>query len=192
MTEITKTSAPVKLMYSDLLAMSYGNFMAEYGSVINGDLLPSTLANTNYCTAKDYRKAYNTENQTCEITVVYEYRPVFKVTDNQDKNFYKFLPLSDTTLLYTGEYFYIPEQHDQYDGFRLESISTTLETTVARITPGYKRDEMKLELLRMPSQGKVLPVCLNFTDKWLIEINYMNQYKQTPFAEKQNIRARSE
>lgn len=184
LTEKTKTSAPVKLMYSDLLAMSYGNFMTEYGSVINGDLLPSTLANTNYCTAKDYRKAYNTENQTCEITVVYEYRPVFKVTDNQDKNFYKFLPLSDTTLLYTGEYFYIPEQHDQYDGFRLESISATLETTVARITPGYKRDEMKLELLRMPSQGKVLPVCLNFTDKWLIEINYMNQYKQTPFAEK--------
>lgn len=182
--ESTKTSAPVQIMYSDLLAMSYGNFMTKYGSVINADLLPASLVDTNYCVAKDYQKAYDTENQTCEITVVYEYRPIFKVTDNQDKNFYKFLPTSDTSLLYTGEYFYISEQHDQYDGFRLQGISTTLDSTFARVTSGYKREEMKFELLRMPEQGSVLPVCLNFTDIWLLEINYMQQYKQTPFAEK--------
>lgn len=180
LTESTITSSPVKIMYSELLAMSYGNFMTDYGDGVTADLLPATLAGTNYCTVTNYQKAYDTENLTCEITLVYKYRPVFKVTDNRDPNWYKFLKTSDTSLLYTGDYFY---DHG-YDGYRVESLSTTMSNTKARIKPGYNCSDMQFELLSSPEENEVISVCLNFTDEWLIEINYMRQYKETPFAEK--------
>lgn len=180
LTESTITSSPAEIMYSELLAMSYGNFMTEYGNGVTADLLPATLAGTNYCTVTNYQKAYDTENLTCEITLVYKYRPVFKVTDNRDSNWYKFLKTSDTSLLYTGDYFY---DHG-YDGYRVESLSTTMSDTKARIKPGYNYSDMQFELLSSPEENEVISVCLNFTDEWLIEINYMRQYKETPFAEK--------
>ncbi|MGN1062598.1 MAG: hypothetical protein ACI4RO_05655, partial [Candidatus Scatosoma sp.] len=180
LSEETLQSDTVTLMYSELVSMSYENFITLYGGVVNDELLPATLAGTNYCKAIGFEKSYNTENLTCNITVTYEYGLIFKVTDNRTADWYKFLPKSDTTLLYKGDYFY---DHG-YDGCRVQKITTTLDETKIRITPAYTYKEITVELLATQFTDGIIPVCLNFTDKWLIEINYMEQYKDTPFAVK--------
>lgn len=174
LTESIKQSSPEQKMYSDLLAMSYGNFMTEYRSKIIENLLPATLADTNYCSPKSFQKTYDTENHTCQITVLYEYRSIFKVTDNHDLNWYKFMPTSDTTLLYDGVHFY---DHG-YDGYRISKIES-LNPNYAKVTLPERADDWKnsrITVLCQASDGYIIPLKFTYTDKYKVRIEHLQNY----------------
>ena len=179
--DVTKsTGKTVKLSqlkrYND-----YSNFMTEYGSEINA--APEAFERqygVKYVQPQNIVMSTDSASKSCEITVEYQKHSLFLVTDNLT-NEWHYMQVRHTSNVYTGDEF-VNARGGEVDGYRVDKLNSG--TSALKITNNYQYAKAKAVLNADTYSGDIYPVHVIFTDKWLIEINYMNQYKQTPFAEK--------
>ena len=179
--DVTKsTGKTVKLSqlkrYND-----YSNFMTEYGSEINAP--PEAFERqygVKYVQPQNIVMSTDSASKSCEITVEYQKHSLFLVTDNLT-NEWHYMQVRHTSNVYTGDEF-VNARGGEVDGYRVDKLNSG--TSALKITNNYQYAKAKAVLDADTYSGDIYPVNVIFTDKWLIEINYMNQYKQTPFAEK--------
>lgn len=179
--DVTKsTGKAVKLSqlkrYND-----YSNFMTEYGSEINA--APEAFERqygVKYVQPQNIVMSTDSASKSCEITVEYQKHSLFLVTDNV-ANEWHYMQVRHTSNVYTGDEF-VNARGGEVDGYRVDKLNSG--TSALKITNNYQYAKAKAVLNADTYSGDIYPVNVIFTDKWLIEINYMNQYKQTPFAEK--------
>ena len=179
--DVTKsTGKTVKLSqlkrYND-----YSNFMTEYGSEINA--APEAFERqygVKYVQPQNIVMSTDSASKSCEITVEYQKHSLFLVTDNLT-NEWHYMQVRHTSNVYTGDEF-VNARGGEVSGYRVDKITSS--ASELRITNNYQYAKAKAVLDADTYSGDIYPVNVIFTDKWLIEINYMNQYKQTPFAEK--------
>ena len=118
-------------------------------------------------------------SKSCEITIEYQKHSLFLVTDNLTDEWH-YLQIRHTSNVYTGDEF-VNARGGEVSGYRVDKITSS--ASELRITNNYRYANAKAVLNADTYSGKIYGVCVNFTDEWLIEINYMRQYKETPFAE---------
>ena len=179
--DVTKsTGKTVKLSqlkrYND-----YSNFMTEYGSEINA--APEAFERqygVKYVQPQNIVMSTDSASKSCEITVEYQKHSLFLVTDNLT-NEWHYMQVRHTSNVYTGDEF-VNARGGEVSGYRVDKITSS--ASELRITNNYRYANAKAVLNADTYSGKIYGVCVNFTDEWLIEINYMRQYKETPFAEK--------
>ena len=179
--DVTKsTGKAVKLSqlkrYND-----YSNFMTEYGSEINA--APEAFERqygVKYVQPQNIVMSTDSASKSCEITVEYQKHSLFLVTDNLT-NEWHYMQVRHTSNVYTGDEF-VNARGGEVDGYRVDKLNSG--TSALKITNNYQYAKAKAVLNADTYSGDIYPVNVIFTDKWLIEINYMSQYKQTPFAEK--------
>lgn len=179
--DVTKsTGKAVKLSqlkrYND-----YSNFMTEYGSEVNAPLEAfERQYGVKYVQPQNIVMSTDSASKSCEITVEYQKHSLFLVTDNLTDEWH-YLQIRHTSNVYTGDEF-VNARGGEVDGYRVDKLNSG--TSALKITNNYQYAKAKAVLNADTYSGDIYPVNVIFTDKWLIEINYMNQYKQTPFAEK--------
>lgn len=179
--DVTKsTGKAVKLSqlkrYND-----YSNFMTEYGSEVNAPLEAfERQYGVKYVQPQNIVMSTDSASKSCEITVEYQKHSLFLVTDNLTDEWH-YLQIRHTSNVYTGDEF-VNARGGEVSGYRVDKI--TSNAGELKITNNYRYANAKAVLNADTYSGKIYGVCVNFTDEWLIEINYMRQYKETPFAEK--------
>ncbi len=179
--DVTKsTGKAVKLSqlkrYND-----YSNFMTEYGSEVNAPLEAfERQYGVKYVQPQNIVMSTDSASKSCEITIEYQKHSLFLVTDNLTDEWH-YLQIRHTSNVYTGDEF-VNARGGEVSGYRVDKITSS--ASELRITNNYRYANAKAVLNADTYSGKIYGVCVNFTDEWLIEINYMRQYKETPFAEK--------
>ena len=179
--DVTKsTGKTVKLSqlkrYND-----YSNFMTEYGSEVNAPLEAfERQYGVKYVQPQNIVMSTDSASKSCEITIEYQKHSLFLVTDNLTDEWH-YLQIRHTSNVYTGDEF-VNARGGEVSGYRVDKITSS--ASELRITNNYRYANAKAVLNADTYSGKIYGVCVNFTDEWLIEINYMRQYKETPFAEK--------
>lgn len=179
--DVTKsTGKAVKLSqlkrYND-----YSNFMTDYGSEVNAPLEAfERQYGVKYVQPQNIVMSTDSASKSCEITIEYQKHSLFLVTDNLTDEWH-YLQIRHTSNVYTGDEF-VNARGGEVDGYRVDKLNSG--TSALKITNNYQYAKAKAVLDADTYSGDIYPVNVIFTDKWLIEINYMNQYKQTPFAEK--------
>lgn len=177
----TEESTPFTMLYSQWSGwLNYENFMTEYGNEINDALQISILEGAYYIPYNIQKvKITNTEVPTAEIIVLYEYNPIFKITDNLSNDIrYKSIEFQ-TSNNYNGEYFLseedIPEDH------RVSSITSTSSSVTITSEENWKESVVVYNGKR--GANLIIPIMITYTDLWKVNIEYMHQVSGTPFAE---------
>lgn len=159
----------------------YSNFMAGYQSEIVAPLEAfERQYGVKFAQPENISMSTDSNNKICKITIGYQKHALFLVTDNLT-NEWHYMQVRHTSNVYTGDEF-VNARGGEVDGYRVDKLNSG--TSALKITNNYQYAKAKAVLNADTYSGDIYPVNVIFTDKWLIEINYMNQYKQTPFAEK--------
>lgn len=159
----------------------YSNFMTEYGSEVNAPLEAfERQYGVKYVQPQNIVMSTDSASKSCEITVEYQKHSLFLVTDNLTDEWH-YLQIRHTSNVYTGDEF-VNARGGEVNGYRVDKITSSAGEL--KITNNYRYANAKAVLNADTYSGKIYGVCVNFTNEWLIEINYMRQYKETPFAEK--------
>ena len=179
-TEEWITSDPFTVFYSELVgAYNFENFMVEFGDVVRDGLALAVLEG-DYFIPTSLKKNERPGERECTLTVQYTYNTLFKIANNvNDEVRYK--PLNHENLLYYGDTFVdeIPE------GYRVKNITTT--STLAKITEKEDYTKTLVEINTGTKQKLVIPINVEYTDKWIFEIEYFETYKDTCFAVKKKF-----
>lgn len=179
----TLTSSPIIIMYSELQNINSINFKIKYGDVITNALTSKNELGADVCEYSKIERNYNHDNNTCKITVIYNYKPTFVITNNLN-NEIKYFPItSNTNLTFTLSQLEITAP----SGYRiagLKSNSTSVTTTF------YDRAPLNsyVKVIELDtSYIQVFDVELTYSDKWFVSIDYLDKYKNTPFAESKHF-----
>lgn len=175
--------------YSEALKMNDVNFENRYNAFIIEAL---TLSDFDLVCAeyKSIQRKIDYENGTFVIDVIYEYHPLFKITNNYDTSTVYKGTLN--TFDYYGDYFvsYVPH------GWRVKDI--IVDSTLLRASNfnSEEDDEWReydewryTALFDFSSEEEVLivPVYIEYTDFFPIRFIYMSQYNDSPFAIKKTF-----
>ena len=177
----TKESDPFTMLYSQWTGwLNYENFMTVYGEEINAALNSSVLEGEYYIPYNIQKNKITVEEvSTAEITVLYEYNPIFKITDNLGTQArYKSIAFQ-TNNNYSGEYF-LSEESIQ-EGYRVASIASTSNSVTVTSEENWKESVVVYNGKR--GENLIIPITITYTDLWKLNINYMHQIAGTPFAE---------
>lgn len=178
----TGESAGIVIKLSKLKRLNdYSNFMNAYQSAINAPLNRFEAEyGVRYAAPKNVIMTTDSANKTCKITVQYEKESLFRVTDNLSSE-WKYKQISHTTNVYTGDEF-VTTRGGVEEGYRVNKFESG--SSLLKITNHYEYEKAKAVFSGNTYAGDIYTVRIVFTDKWLIDINYMEQYKETPFAVK--------
>ncbi len=169
------TSDPFTLFYSELIGKysTFENFMLDYGEEIRDAVVVPGLDGEYFIPSGLYLDRDDTGAYT--IVVEYTYNTIFKITDNLTQGA-RYIALNKTTLSYKGNYFV----KDIQSGYRVLKITTTSN----QVDITNKENYLNSEIVVRTSVNKklILPIRIEFTDKWTILIDYKETYKDTCFA----------
>ncbi len=175
--EMVKKSTPVIKKYSELLAMSDMGFYLDYGAELNGAISPSVLNGQNYMKYAGIKKVYDKTNGAYNFVVQYNYNSAVRVRNNVNNDI-AYIVLDTNALDYViSDYVaqsFIPA------GLRIkEIISSDKDVKV------YFNDKKPLESTFhvdfKTSDKRVVELTAQLTDKWVVNVEYFEQYKDTPF-----------
>lgn len=178
----TGESAGIVIKLSKLKRLNdYSNFMNAYQSAINAPLNRFEAEyGVRYAAPKNVIMTTESANKTCKITVQYEKESLFRVTDNLSSE-WKYKQISHTTNVYTGDEF-VTTRGGVEEGYRVDKFESG--SSLLKITNHYEYAKAKAVFSGNTYAGDIYTVQIVFTDNWLIDINFMEQYKETPFAVK--------
>lgn len=177
LSETVKKSTSVIKKYSELLAMSDMGFYSDYGAVINGAISPSVLNGQNYMKYAGIKKVYDKTNGAYNFVVQYNVNSAVRVRNNVNNDI-AYIVLDKNSLDYViSDYVsqaFIPA------GLRIkEIISSDKDVKV------YFNDKKPLESTFhvdfKTSDKRVVELTAQLTDKWVVKVEYFEQYKDTPF-----------
>lgn len=171
------TSSPVTLMYSDFVKLINAyNFYTKHGNVIDEAISPSVLNGAKYYTYDNINVVNNKAAKTAEITVEYTYNTMFKLISSSGEIHY--VTLNKNSLNYTFNELNFPVP----SGYRVSKISRgNSDINVAfNVKDPYGA---KITVNVATNLKLLIPIYVEVTDTWLVNINHLTRYKQTPFAE---------
>ena len=174
--ETIKTSAPYKVMYTEFINLTNStNFYNKHGELINGAISPSSLNGEQYYIYNQITASVDKANATATVNVEYNYNTTFKVILSNGEVFFTPLNKSNKVYKFKELNYTLPKNYrisniTGDDGFTLEYNDVNPAESV--ITVGVANDLKKL-----------LTLNTTITDKWILSINYLTQYKETPFAQ---------
>lgn len=181
LTATVHCSAPEIKKYSQILRMSDASFYEKFGKVIDNAISPSRLNGQKYMTYAGIRKIFDKEGQTYTFVVLYSTKSVIKIRTDKKEN-YVFKVLDENSLDYKlsdiiGESF-IP------NGWRIDGIEVS--DNALRIVGFSEQNPLEtvLHVSWNTSEDKTVEVILKIADEWVLDIEYFEQYKDTPFLEK--------
>lgn len=163
------------------LADLSNELLAENGTwaeMIYGSIQPAAFDGIKYMRPSDVDVEINYHNKTAVLTVIYSYNSrILKITNDLNDDFW-LVNLSESVAIYSlsslGVAQYIPEGYrigsiQSVDGFYFENkdLGNPLNTTF------YKDGSTRNEPYSMT---------VHLTDKWPVTINYLEQWKNSPFA----------
>lgn len=160
---------------------NYNNFILDNKATIYAPLDEFELEyGVLYATPQDVRVSTDGTQKSCTITVTYQLHSLFLVTDSiTDKWHYK--QVSHTTNVYAGDEF-VNAIGGVVNGYRVDKLESG--ANVLKVTNAYDYKDTKAVLNADTYSGDIYTLKVVFTDTWNIVINYMEQYKTTPFAVK--------
>ncbi len=172
------TSTPIEKIYSELIGISSETFYDEYGVVIDNAISPSSLGEEMFYSYVGFYPVYNHEKKTCNFVVTYRYNTLLKL-ESDLSNIAKYITLSKNSTLYT----YDDLELDSFipDGYRIKNITGNKDVAVSFDAENTKDTTFTINYSSI-HEKKIIPIKFDFTDKWNIVINYLEQYKNTPFA----------
>lgn len=160
---------------------TYANFMKDHRAEIYAPIDEFEDAyGAVYATPKGVMMTSDKETETCTLTVLYDLHSLFVVHDNLTDNF-TFVQASHSTTTYDAETFVEARGGDK-DGYRVDKL--TSPSAGVKINNKYDYHEATVVLNADTYSGDVYVINVVYTDKWLIRINYMEQFKATPFVVK--------
>ncbi len=186
--ETEVTSEPFKVMYTEIMLYdTWENFKnsSHYAEVLEA-VSPAILNGVVYY--EPYRvdcpATRNEEDEltgVCEITVYYKYHTLFQIENNYDDTVY-FKALNQTSLFYEPTYLYPTSNIPS--GYRVEEIRSTSDNVTIKKDESAPDDYTKttIEVNTSADQKLIIPVTVRLTDKWHVQIEYFETYKETPFA----------
>lgn len=158
----------------------YNNFMLQNAATVNAPLNEFEQAyDVAYATPQDVRLSWDSTTKGATITVLYQLQSLIRVTDNLTSDWY-YVPTSHSTNVYETETF-VDARGGVVEGYRVDALSGD---SVFKITNAYDYRNGSVLLYADTYSGDIYTIKIVFTDKWNIVINYMDQYKATPFAAK--------
>ena len=175
--EMVKKSTPVIKKYSELLAMSDMGFYSEHGAVINGAISPSVLNEQNYMKYAGIKKVYDKTNGAYNFVVQYNYNSAVRVRNNVNNDI-AYIVLDSNALDYViSDYVaqaFIPA------GLRIKEIISS-DNDVKVYFNDQKPLESTFHVDFKTSDKRVVELTAQLTDKWVVNVEYFEQYKDTPF-----------
>lgn len=176
--ETKLTSTAIEKNYSELIGISSETFYDEYGVVIDNAISPSSLGEEMYYSYAGFQPVYNHEKKTCNFVVTYRYNTLLKL-ESDLSNIAKYITLSKNSTLYT----YDDLELDSFipNGYRIKNITGNKDVAVSFDAENTKDTTFTINCSSI-YEKKIIPIKFDFTDKWNIVINYLEQYKNTPFA----------
>ena len=160
---------------------TYANFMKDHRAEVYAPIDEFEDAyGAVYATPKGVMMTSDKETETCTLTVLYDLHSLFVVHDNLTDNF-TFVQASHSTTTYDAETFVEACGGDK-DGYRVDKL--TSPSAGVKINNKYDYHEATVVLNADTYSGDVYVINVVYTDKWLIRINYMEQFKATPFVVK--------
>lgn len=160
---------------------TYANFMKDHRAEVYAPLDEFEDAyGAVYATPKSVMMTSDKDTQTCTLTVLYDLHSLFAVYDNLTEDF-AYVQVSHSTTTYDAETFVKARGGDK-DGYRVDKL--TSPSAGVKINNKYDYHEATVVLNADTYSGDVYVINVVYTDKWLITINYMEQFKATPFVVK--------
>ena len=182
-----RTSEPFTMLMSEFVRFYDAKelFATKYPdaiNIINQAISPAVLNGEKYYTYNTITLTDNYDDAVASITVLYTKNALIKVTNNLNTNII-YRALTKNSVFYSPEdfYFTIPAGYrcdniTAVDGvkvssFDLENFDNTLIDT-SGVTAAQR------------NAGAVIELAFNLTDKWNVNIAYLQRYENTCFAEK--------
>lgn len=180
--ETIKTSAPVKMWYTEYLKLNTTNFYNKYKTVIDEAISPDSLGGGAYYKYAGTRNVLDMDECIATITVLYDYVTTFRITSSTGEII--LFPFNQSTSLeYVFKDFKFPIPED----YRICSIKADTGAIV------YYDDKNPLnsiiKVTTSSAEKTLLDISVEMTDKWFVKVNYLEQYKSkvndkiTPFME---------
>lgn len=179
----TENRVEEPILYSRTLAFNFTNFMLYYGDFVSSAV---TLTDGVYvATPKNVSRVYNHETKAFKIVVKYEYPTLFKITNNYNQDV-EFKPISNTFKYFGSDFVsFVP------DGWRVKTIIADSGKVRSSNLDTWEYEKFEFEVITSLINNEapnIISVHVEYTDRFPIRFVYMSQYKQTPFAVKNEYR----
>ena len=162
------------LKYSELLRLSEHNFFNTYGAFIESALYLEDLEGCNYANYDGFTRKIVEVDSKYKLVVEYAYNMVFKIEQPNGDVCYR--PVLKTQNEYTLEDLdvEIPE------GERVANILVSDNLKIKRSEENFALSNVVINTDTWTDAVGVVKV--ETTDEYFVVINYLEQYKKTPFA----------
>lgn len=159
---------------------NYDIFMKEQGDMVEYSLKKfENKYGVCFAKVKDvYVENPDTVNKTVNILVTYDTNALFLVKNNLNDE-WAYYPVSHSTNVYKGNEF-VEAVGGIPNGYRVDDIVSG--TNALNIDNAYDYNDTRAVLNAETHGSNIYPVMVNYTDKWFVSINWMQPYKDTPFA----------
>lgn len=169
-------SAPIIIRYSELLNLNNERFYNSYGEIIDA-AIDSKIDNVKFAEYGGIKQgAYNASTNSVVITVLYNYFSALKIVDVSD-SLLVYKQIENQKVNYRGKElgFVIPS------GYRVQEI-TSVNGGASIYNDIENFANTTVRITEDVNNAKVFILKVEFTDKWFVQVKYLEEYKQTPFA----------
>ena len=182
LTETRVYTDTTKMYYSDLVALGNENFKtfdatkSIYELAINS-IKPEVLNGQAFYTYKGISKDYTSDKKGCIVQVEYDYTTLLKVTDSlSTSTVYVALDSNSLTYTYDDLPFSVP------NGWRIKNVTKAVGDSVRIVFSEHTPEDLTVTINESTSQKKIITLTAELSDKWYVKVNYLERYKNTPFA----------
>lgn len=169
-------SSPIVIRYSELLNLNNERFYNSYGEIIDA-AIDSKIDNVKFAEYGGIKQgAYNASTNSVVITVLYNYFSALKIVDVSD-SLLVYKQIENQKVNYRGKElgFVIPS------GYRVQEI-TSVNGGASIYNDIENFANTTVRITEDVNNAKVFILKVEFTDKWFVQVKYLEEYKQTPFA----------
>ena len=174
-TELEETES-VKMMYSEYIKLcSWAHFAeSDLYDVVKGGVQVDELEGQEYFIPTNVIGKLN-DDGSFTLEVEYEYKTLMKVTD-QEGNVH-FVACTKNSLMYGMADLRITPK----SGWRIKSLQSD-ELSVTIDFDESAADALCVTVNVNTKQKLIIPILVEYSDRWNLDIVYMETYKETPFA----------
>lgn len=161
---------------------NYDIFMKEQGDMVEYALKKfEKKYGVSYAKVADvYVEKPDTINKTVNILVTYDTNALFLIKNNLNDN-WTYKQVSHSTNVYKGNEF-VDALGEIPSGYRVDNIAGGVSGISVENSYDYHGTRV---VLNAETYGNhIYPITVNYTDKWFVTVNWMQPYKDTPFAVK--------
>lgn len=180
--EETEKMQATTMLYSQYIKNCHFSYFkdTEMYEIVTDALVVPELKNEVYFTPSNIRGKGNGES-SFTLNVEYDYNTLLKTTDNLGNVYFR-----AATKPYSLEYGLNDLNISIPEGYRISSFTTPSNDVDVSFNE-EKATELSVTMKISTKEKTIVPLHLNYSNFWLLKIVYMQTYKDTPFAEKQEV-----